>query len=104
MTMEQNQNEAGRFDVDMENGFLILEDEEGNKAKFFIEDDIEVDDHRYLILCHEEEVDTGEFVALRIDLDENGEEYLSTIEDDAELARIQEYLDEMADFDDFEEE
>lgn len=103
MSQEQR-NDNGTFDIDMENGYLILEDEEGNKAKFIIEDDIEVDEKRYLILCHEDEVELGEFVALRIDTDENGDEFLATIEDEAELARIQEYLDESFEYEESDEE
>lgn len=91
----------GTFNIDIEKGFLILEDEEGHKEKFYIEDEVEVDEKRYLILCHEEEVDLGEYVAVRVENDENGEEYLVTIEDETELARLQEALDELdVDFDD----
>ncbi len=85
----------GTFNVDLEKGFLILEDEEGNEGKFIIEDEVEVDGKRYLILCHEEEVDLGEYVALRIETDENGEEYMVTLEDEDELSRLQEELDKM---------
>ncbi|MCK4259762.1 MAG: DUF1292 domain-containing protein [Halanaerobiales bacterium] len=87
--------EKGIFNVDVERGLLILEDEDGNEEKFIIEDEIEFDGKRYLILCHEEETDLGEYIALRVEKDENGEEFMMTIEDDDELNRLQEELDKL---------
>lgn len=94
----------GTFNIDVEKGFLVLEDEDGNKEKFYIEDDIEVDAKRYLILCHEDEVDLNEFVAVRVETDENGEEYLVTIEEEEELERLQDALDELEEFGEEDEE
>lgn len=88
------ENIDGSFSIDAEEGFLVLEDEEGNKARFFIEDDLDLDGQRYLILCHEEEQDVGEYIALRVGEDEDGDTYLTTVEDEAELNRIQKVLDE----------
>lgn len=88
------ENVDGNFSIDAEEGFLVLEDEEGNKARFFIEDDLDLDGQRYLILCHEEEQDVGEYIALRVGEDEEGDTYLTTVEDEAELNRIQKVLDE----------
>ncbi|AZR73621.1 hypothetical protein BBF96_09605 [Anoxybacter fermentans] len=86
---------VGTFNIDVERGFLILEDDEGHQEKFLIEDDVTVDGKRYLILVHEKEVNLGEYIALRVEMDESGEEYLVTIEDEDELMRVQEALDEM---------
>lgn len=88
-------NNSGTFNIDAEKGFLVLEDDEGNRERFVIEDDVENEGHRYLILCHEEEVNMGEYVAVRVETDEEGEEYLVTIEDEEELTRLQEALDEI---------
>lgn len=88
-------NNSGTFNIDAEKGFLVLEDDEGNRERFVIEDDVETEGHRYLILCHEEEVNMGEYVAVRVETDEEGEEYLVTIEDEEELTRLQLALDEI---------
>ena len=88
------ENIGGSFSIDAEQGFLVLEDEEGNQARFFIEDDLDLKGKRYLILCHEEEQDTGEYIALRVGEDDEGDTYLTTVEDETELNRIQEALDE----------
>lgn len=85
---------GGTFDVDIEKGFLVLEDEKGNKEKFVIEDDVMINEQRYLILCHEEEMDLGEYIALRVEEDEDGESFLATIENEKELGQIQGWLDE----------
>ncbi len=100
--MMTDNNAGGTFSVDAEQGYLILEDEEGNKERFIIEEDVEVSGKKYLILCHEDEVSLGEYIALRVDEDpETGDSYLAAVEDETELTRVQEALDEL---DDFEEE
>lgn len=96
------ENNGGSFSIDAEQGFLVLEDEEGNKARFFIEDDLDLDGKRYLILCHEEEQDMDEYIALLVGEDEDGDTYLTTVEDETELNRIQEALDQF-DLEDSEE-
>lgn len=87
--------EAGVFDIDAEKGFLLLEDEDGNQERFMLEDDVTVEGNRYLILCHEDEVELGEYVALRVVVDEEtGKEHLEIIEEDEEIEKLQQFLEQ----------
>ena len=63
---------------------FTLTDEEGNESDFEFIGKIELGDKTYVALVPVDG-DEEEYVILKVDTDENGEEYLSTIEDDEEF-------------------
>lgn len=86
----------------MEN-VIVLTDENGVETEFEIITALEVDDKEYYVLfaVDSEEDDA---VVLRLDVNEEGEETLSTIEDDAEFDKVaaayEEWLETEEDEDD----
>ena len=71
------------FDDDI----YILTDEEGNENKFELQGSLELDGVTYLALIPIDETD-DEFVILKVEMDEDGEEILVTIDDDDEFDKI----------------
>lgn len=69
---------------DFEEEVFTLTDEEGNESDFEFIGKIELGDNTYVALIPVDG-DEEEYVILKVDTDENGEEYLSTIEDDEEF-------------------
>lgn len=91
-----------------------LEDEEGNKQTFEMLDAIEEGDELYYALTPYYPDDPekllqedGEVIILKRALDENGEEIMISVDDDAEYERIggmfMERIEEMFEFDDEDE-
>ncbi|MBX6395652.1 MAG: DUF1292 domain-containing protein [Alicyclobacillaceae bacterium] len=66
---------------------VLLEDEDGNERAFQIVEVIQVDNREYAVLVPQDEPE-GDGAILRIDVDDNGEEYLVDIEDDEEWNRV----------------
>ena len=69
---------------DFEQEVFTLTDEEGNESDFEFIGRIELDDNTYVALLPVEGAE-DEYVILKLEKDENGEEFLSTIEDDEEF-------------------
>ena len=69
---------------DFEQEVFTLTDEEGNESDFEFIGRIELDDNTYVALLPVEGAE-DEYVILKVEKDENGEEFLSTIEDDEEF-------------------
>ena len=69
---------------DFEEEVFTLTDEEGNESDFEFIGRIELGENPYVALVPVDG-DEEEYVILKVDKDENGEEYLSTIEDDEEF-------------------
>lgn len=69
---------------DFEEEVFTLTDEEGNESDFEFIGRIELDGNNYVALIPADGEDE-EYVILKVDTDENGEEYLVTIEDDEEF-------------------
>jgi len=89
--------------------FITLEDEEGNAHDFEVYEILEIDDVRYALLIPADMEEEEEGVALfRFDVDEDGEEVLTSVDDDDEWDRVEAFLDaregEYDDYDDEEEE
>jgi uncharacterized protein YrzB (UPF0473 family) len=72
------------FDREEDNQ-LILEDEEGQEHEFIFIDRFELDDQEYVIL---QPVDEDEQIIFKLSRDEDGDEYLSEIEDEEEWERV----------------
>lgn len=72
----------------MENeNIFTLTDEEGNESQFELFGELTLDDNTYLALIPLEG-DEDEYVILKIEVDENGDELLVTIDDDDEFDRV----------------
>jgi uncharacterized protein YrzB (UPF0473 family) len=79
---------------------FTLTDEEGNEIDFELIGSGEVDGVMYYAMIPVEEAedenrDTFEYVILKSEVDENGDESLSTIDDDEEFDRIADFFDDM---------
>ncbi len=85
---------------------ITLTDDEGNEFEFEHIDTIELNGKMYLAFTEANENQTeenvSEIIILRLDKDENGEEVLSTVDDESELEAAYEAFMEEA-FDDDEE-
>jgi uncharacterized protein YrzB (UPF0473 family) len=87
---------------------FTLTDEEGNEIEFELIGSGEVDGVMYYAMIPAEEADdenrdTFEYVILKSEVDENGDESLFTIDDDEEFDRVADFFDDMfstVDFDD----
>lgn len=92
---EMNMTEEGSFWIDEEEGVLVIKDENGEE-RFIIDDELYLDEHRYLVLVPEELAEDEESEALLLKVIIDGEEeILANIEDDDEFERVREaYLNE----------
>ncbi len=70
-----------------------LTDEEGNENEFELLGTYEKDEKTYLALVPLAD-EEGEFVILRAEIDENGEELLETIDDDDEFYAVADYFED----------
>lgn len=74
----------------MENAvdLIVLIGEDGEEFEVEVVDRVEVEGQEYFIVrpVEEEEV----YTALRVDIDENGDEVFATVEDDAEMEAVEE--------------
>lgn len=70
--------------------FYTLTDEEGNELKFELIGSCQLDGNEYFALVPEDGAkgEEVEYVILKMEKDENGEEILVTIDDDEEFDRI----------------
>jgi len=82
---------------------LVLTDEEGNEHQFALLDIVQAKEQEYAILLPLDE-ETDEAIILKVGVDENGEEILSEIEDDAEWEMVAEAWQVAVMTDDIEEE
>lgn len=85
-----------------ESDVFTLTDEEGNEDDYELIGTVEVDDVTYyaLIPCTDDDKEAEEYIVLRGEKDEDGEDVLVSIEDDEEFDRIADIFDdEFADID-----
>lgn len=73
------------FDTD---DIFTLTDEDGEEKQFQLLGSCEVDGSEYLALIPLEENDAEEYVILKREIDEDGEDILVTIDDDDEFDRV----------------
>jgi len=66
---------------------VILTDEEGNEREFIIVESLQVETNHYAVLVAADGNDEDGFI-MRIEEDENGEEYLIDIEDEGEWKKV----------------
>ena len=75
---------ADKFDKE---NIFTLTDEDGNESEFELLGEMEIDDNTYLALIPLDG-DEDEYVILKVEVDENGDELLVTIDDDDEFDRV----------------
>lgn len=95
--MEENKNEIGENDGERE--FFTLTDEEGNELEFELIDTAEYQGVTYYAMIPadaEGENDDGfqEYVILKMEKDEDGEDMLVTLEDDEEFDNVADIFDD----------
>jgi uncharacterized protein YrzB (UPF0473 family) len=86
-----------------ESSVITLVDEEGNEHRFDLINVVELDEIRYAVMVPEitgaenaeEDEEDEEAVIFRIETDAEGEEILVDIEDDEEFERVCDYLDQL---------
>lgn len=77
-----------------EDEIIELTDEEGNESQFEIIGSHEIDGVTYFALVPIEDNEDEEYVILKAETDEEGEETLVTIDDDEEFERIADIFDD----------
>jgi hypothetical protein len=89
--------EEGTFYVDEETNELVLTDDQNSEQRFYIEEELKLDNNKYLILIPSEEdghtnedQDNNEALVLKLIKDEGDDEILSVIEDDNEFEKVKE--------------
>jgi len=88
--------------ANMENEELFtLTDEDGNESQFALIGELELGELIYLALIPADNDDADEYVVLKVEVDENGEEILVTIDDDEEFDRVADAFEDqfMGEFD-----
>ncbi len=84
---------------EFESEYYTLTDEEGNEIQFEVIGSAEIEGTMYYAMIpvddQPEEEDVYEYVILKADKDEDGEDVLVTIDDDEEFDRIADYFDDM---------
>ena len=74
-----------------DDGWITLYDEDGKETDFFIIDGVEHNGKMYIALVEDPDA-SEEFILLRADTDENGEDFFNTIEDEEEFNTVVELL------------
>ncbi len=84
---------------EFETEYYTLTDEEGNEIQFEVIASAEIEGTVYYAMIpvddQPEEEDVYEYVILKADKDEDGEDILVTIDDDEEFDNIADYFDDM---------
>ncbi len=82
---------------------FTLTDEEGNESQFELIGNLDINGNTYVALVpvENENSDEEEYVILKVEEDENGEEFLVTIDDDDEFDEVADAFEDqlMAEFD-----
>lgn len=79
---------------ELDSNIVTLTDEDGNESEFEIIGSHEMDGKLYLALVPVDENQGEEYVILRVETDENGEEILVSIDDDDEFDKIADIFDD----------
>lgn len=82
---------------------FTLTDEDGNDAEFELLAEIEDNGITYLAMAPLDAADDSEeYVVLKVEIDENGEETVVSVDDDEEFERIADKFDDLFASEDFE--
>lgn len=74
---------------------IVLHDEEGQEWKFEVIDIITVNNKDYALLMPMNELEEDEVYVFRLEEDENGDQILVDLDDEEELAMVEEAWEEM---------
>lgn len=81
----------GTFWIDEEEGLLIIRDMDGVEDQFVIEEELYIEDNRYLILIPEKSIDDEEAEAFVLKIvNEQDEEVLTVVDDEEEFQMVRE--------------
>ena len=84
---------------ELEGEFYTLTDEEGNEIQFEVIGSAEIKGSMYYAMVptedQPEDADYCEYVILKAEKDENGEDILVTVDDDEEFDDVADYFDDM---------
>ena len=80
--------EIKREEEETEVDVISLVDEDGNEEEFEFIGRIDYNGATYVALVPVKDIESGEYVLLKLALDENGEETLVTIDDDEEFDAV----------------
>ncbi|HSP47276.1 MAG TPA: DUF1292 domain-containing protein [Clostridiaceae bacterium] len=69
---------------------ILLTDDEGNEVEVEVVTRLEIEDVEYYIVSPVGEDEEPVFTALRVEYDEDGNEFFQSVEDDVEIAMIEE--------------
>ncbi|MCX7883911.1 MAG: DUF1292 domain-containing protein [Caloramator sp.] len=83
---------------------VILTDEDGVETEFEVITALEVDGNEYYVLYPVNEVEEDDAVVLKLTKNEDGEEMLTTIEDDEEFEKVAAAYEEWISEEEFEDE
>lgn len=75
-------------DSSYENEVVTLTDEDGTESDFELIGSIELDGNTYVALIPLEDNENGEYVVLKVEPGEDGEDMLVTIDDDDEYDKV----------------
>lgn len=82
------------MDGEQNESSIILTDEDGKEVEFEFVDSFDFEENTYYVLIPTEDNKDEEYVILRLEKDENGEDILSTIDDDEEFDRVADYFED----------
>lgn len=86
-------------ETEMEGEFYTLVDEDGNEIEFEVIASAELSGTMYYAMVptddQPEESDVCEYVILKAEKDENGEDILVTVDDDDEFSDVADFFDDM---------
>lgn len=81
---------------EFESEIFTLTDEDGNDAEFELLAELEDNGVTYLAMAPlDETADEDEYVVLKVEVDENGEETVVSVDDDDEFERIADMFDDL---------
>lgn len=86
----------GTFWIDEEEGLLVIKDIDGDEERFVIEEELFIEDNRYLILVPEEDIEdeNAEAFVLKI-VDDEEEDVLIVVNDDEEFEMVREHYESL---------
>lgn len=87
-----DENQEVFFDDEDEDSIITLTDEDGNDVDFILLDAITMDEKNYVVLIPAEdedpEAEEEEVLIMRVDTDENGEDFFTGVDDEEEAQRV----------------
>ena len=94
--MAEEKNNIPESDEAFESEIYTLTDEDGTDAEFELLAELEDNGITYLAMAPlDETAEEGEYVILKVEVDENNEETVVSIEDDDEFERIADMFDDL---------